>query len=60
MKQDRIKMAEQKDWSSPSLIKTKKLQPMAEQPSIKQTENFQKRYPTLEEKQEDTSRWKEG
>ena len=39
---DGIKMAEQKDWSSTSLIKTTKLQPNAEQPSTKWTGNFQK------------------
>ena len=39
---DGIKMAEQKDWSSPSLIKTTKLQPNAEQPSTKWTGNLQK------------------
>ena len=38
--EDRIKMAGQKDWSSPSLIKTTKLQPNAEQPSTKRTGNF--------------------
>ena len=35
-------MAEQKDWGSPSLIKTTKLQPSAERPSTKWTGNFQK------------------
>ena len=35
-------MAEQNDWSSTSLIKTKKLQPNAEQPSTKWAGNFQK------------------
>ena len=39
---DRIKIAEQKDWSSPSLIKTTELQPNAEQTSTKWTGNFQK------------------
>ena len=37
-----IKMSEQKDWNSPSLIKITKLQPHAEQPSTKWTENYQK------------------
>ena len=49
-------MAEQKDWSSPSLRKTTKLQPTAEQPSTKQTGNYQERYCTLEDKEEATSR----
>ena len=35
-----IKMAKQKEWHSPSLIKTTKLQPNAEQPSTKWTGNF--------------------
>ena len=35
-------MAEQKDWSSPSHIKTTELQPNAEQPSTKWTGNLQK------------------
>ena len=37
-----IKMAEQKDWSSTSLLKATKLQQNAEQPSAKWTQNFQK------------------
>ena len=37
-----IKMAEWKDWSSISLLKTTKLQPNAEHSSIKCTGNFQK------------------
>ena len=32
---DGLKMAEQKDWNSPSAIKATKLQPTAEQPSAK-------------------------
>ena len=35
-------MAEQKDWSSPSLIKVNKLQPTAEQPSTKYLETIKK------------------
>ena len=35
-------MVEEKDCSSPSLIKTTELQPNAEQPSMKWTKNFQK------------------
>ena len=38
-------MTQQKDWSSPSLMKTAKLQLTAEQPSAKYTGNYQKRYP---------------
>ena len=53
-------MAEWKDWSSASLIKTTKLQPNAEQPSTKWTGNFQKRYPTPEDKEESTSRGRRG
>ena len=53
---DRIKMAEKKDWSAPSLIKATKLQPTAEQPSTKYTTNYQKIYPTSECKEEATSR----
>ena len=50
-------MAEQKEWSSPSLIKAAKLQVTAEQLSIKQTANYQKRYLTPENKVEGTPRW---
>ena len=50
-------MVEQKDWSSPYLIKTTKLQPNAEQRSTKWTGNFQKSYPTPEVEEEVTSRW---
>ena len=39
---DGIKMAEWKDWSSSSILKTTKLQPNAEQLSAKRTGNFQK------------------
>ena len=53
---DGIKMVEQKDWSSPSLIKTK-LQPNAEPLSTKWSGNFQNRYQTPEDKEEATSRW---
>ena len=56
---DRIKTTEQ-DWSSPSLIKATKLQATADQPSTKQTENYKKRYPTPEDKEEATSRQQEG
>ena len=49
-------MVEQKDWSSPSLIKTAELQPNAEQPSAKWTRNFQKVNTTPEDKEEATSR----
>ena len=38
-----IKTAEQKDWSSPSLIKATKLQLTAKQASTKWTANYQKR-----------------
>ena len=38
------------DRSQPSLIKVTNLQPTAEQPSTKYTENYQKRYPTAEDK----------
>ena len=48
-------MAEQKDWSSPSFIKATKLQPIAEQPSTKQTENYQKSFPTIKAKEEATA-----
>ena len=41
-------MVEKKDKSSP-LMKTK-LQPTAEQPSIKQAGNYQKRCPTLKDR----------
>ena len=51
-----ITMAEEKDWSSPSLIKARKLQPIAEQPSTKYTRNYQQRYPTPENKVE--ARWR--
>lgn len=57
---DGLKMAEQKDWNSPSVMKATKLQPTAKQPSKKQTRNYQKRYRTLEDKEEITSRWQEG
>ena len=40
-----MKMEEQKDWSSPSLIKTTKLQQSAEQTSTKWIGNFQKDIP---------------
>ena len=53
-------MAGQKEWSSPALFKTTKLPPNAEQPSTKWIGNFQKRYPTSEDKEEATSRWYEG
>ena len=36
---------------SPSLVKATKLQPTAEQPSTKETANYQKRYPTPEDKE---------
>ena len=53
-------MAKQKDWSSPSLMKTTKLQPNAEQPSREQMENSTKRYPTpTKDKQEATQRQQE-
>ena len=55
-----IKMAEQKDWSSPPLIKTTKLQTNSEQHSTKWTGDFQKRYPTPEDKEEAISRQQEG
>ena len=53
-------MEEQKDWSSTSLIKTKKLQSNAEKSSTKWTGNFQKDIPTPEDKEEATSRGKRG
>ena len=49
-------MAEQKDQSSPSLIKATKLQPTAEQLSMKETTNYQKTYSTPEDKEETISR----
>jgi len=49
-------MAEEKDWSSTSLIKTTKLHPNAEQPSTNWTGNFQKDIPTPGDKEEATSR----
>ena len=57
--EDRIKMAEQNNWNSSSLIKATKLQPTAKQLSTKQTGNYQKRYPTTEDKEEATSRQSE-
>ena len=57
-------MAEKKDWSSPSLIKTTELQPNA---STKWTGTFNqmdwklsKRYPTPEDKEEAPSRCRRG
>ena len=52
-------MAEEKVWSLPSLIKATELQPTAEQPSTKQIANYQKRYPSPEDKEEATSRQQE-
>lgn len=46
LKSDELKMVEQKDWNSPTLIKAIKLQTKAEQPSTKLIANHQKRYPT--------------
>lgn len=48
-------MAEQKDLSSPSLMKTAKSQPIAEQPSVRDW-NLQTRYFTSKGK-EATTRW---
>ena len=57
---DAIKMVEEKDWSSSSLIKTTKLQLTAEQPSNKLIAKCEKRYPTPEDKEEATSRGRRG
>ena len=48
---------EEKDGSTASLVKATKLKTIAEQPSTKWTANYQKRYPTPEDKEEATSRW---
>ena len=54
-------MMELKDWSSPSFIKTTKLQPTTEQPSTKnRLDTIKKRYPTLEDKEKATQRQYEG
>lgn len=55
-----IKMVEQKDWSSTSLLKSKDSQLKAEQSSPKWTRNLKKIYPTPVEKEEATSRGRGG
>ena len=50
-------MAEQKDLSSPPLMKTPKSQLTAEQPSTKKTGTYQKRYSTSKDREEATTRW---
>ena len=53
-------MVEQKDMSSPLLIKTPKSQLTAEQPSTtitKTSGTYQKRYLTHKDKEETTMRW---
>ena len=49
-------MAQWKDLSSPSLMKTPKSQLTAEQPSTKKTKTYQKRSPTSKGKEEATTR----
>ena len=51
------KMAEKKDLSSPPLMKTPKSQRTAEQPWIRKSETYQKRYFTPKYKEEATMRW---
>lgn len=46
------KMAEQKDLSSPTLMKTPKAQQTAEQPLTKKTGNYQKGYFTFRDTEE--------
>ena len=52
-------MAEQKDLSSSTLMKTPKSQLTAEQSSTKKTGAYQKRYSTSEDKEEATMRQQE-
>ena len=57
---DRMKMVEKKDWSSTSFLKTTKFTPKCWAIINQMDWKLSKRYPTLEDKEEATSRGRRG